>query len=167
MNASRLPEASASPASFSRTITPFAAPATVPANGQPANGRAPSLNGHALPTNDNRVNGHHGPRRRTPSVVALPEIDRRTDNRRPAQTRATLAVLELDGRTAHTTHEIMTRDASISGVSFLLRESLAVGQMCRITIHNGRTTTHLCEVIRSRPISNGRHEMAVQFRKTL
>ncbi|HEX4795916.1 MAG TPA: hypothetical protein VH370_19160 [Humisphaera sp.] len=131
------------------------------------NGHAPSLNGHALPAPAPRVNGQQGPRRRTPSVVALPEVDRRTDNRRPAQTRATLAVLELDGRTTHTTHEIMTRDASISGVSFLLRESLAVGQMCRIQIHNGRTTTHLCEVIRSRPISNGRYEMAVQFRKTL
>ena len=117
------------------------------------------------------------PLRRRPSALAgppmtLPPIsladrDRRHDHRRPVQTKATLTIAngtELAGQ-----HEILLRDQSLSGVSFLLREPLTVGQTCRIVINGSRTGTssHLCEVVRSRPVSNGRFEMAVQFRKDL
>ena len=67
----------------------------------------------------------------------------------------------LDGDSIKSKHEILTRDLSLSGVSFLLRESLAVGQMCKLLVGSH---THLCEVVRSRLLSNGRHEMAVMFR---
>jgi hypothetical protein len=103
---------------------------------------------------------------RKPSVVALPGIERRHDNRAPLQGKAVLTVLDAAG--VHRSHDILTRDVSFAGISFLLRESLSVGQACRIQIHGaGSPATHLCEVVRSRPLSNGRYEMAVQFRKAL
>jgi len=94
--------------------------------------------------------------------------DRRTSHRGPVQTKARLTVLDaaaLDGAS----HDIMTREASLSGITFLLRESLSVGQKCRVEFdsngHPGKR--YLAEIVRSRPISGGRYEMAMEYRKPL
>lgn len=104
--------------------------------------------------------------RRPPVVLQSPVIpDRRRDSRKPLQTRSTLVV--LDGPEADTVHDVLTRDMSFSGVSFQLKLSLSVGQRVRLEVHapGTGTTRQLAEVVRSRPLSNGKFEMAVQFRK--
>ena len=90
--------------------------------------------------------------------------DRRRENRKPMQTPAKLTI--VDGSGAGNVHDVMTRDLSFSGVSFLLRDELSVGQNCRIDMNgNGNPKqSRLCEVIRARALSNGKYEMAVKFR---
>ena len=120
----------------------------------------------AQSTNSARPLGRNGRPHRQPMVTALPELDRRNDSRKPMPGKATLTV--LDGPTPNSVHQIQTRDLTPTGVSFLSREPISVGLICRLDITTpGKPATHACEIIRSRPLSNGRYEMAVQFRKSM
>src|SRR4051812_31597997 len=101
-----------------------------------------------MPFPDDSGSRERAPRDATENVTNGATFERRRDHRRPSQGRATLTV--LDGALADTRHDIHTRDLSSDGVSFLLRESLAVGQNCRIDIQaNGSgPQSWLCEVVR-------------------
>jgi hypothetical protein len=104
--------------------------------------------------------------RRPPVILQSPVVpDRRRDSRKPLQTRATLTI--LDGAEANSVHDVLTRDMSFSGVSFQLKLPLSVGQRCRLDVAGSgpNGAYHVCEVVRARPLSNGKFEMAVQFRK--
>jgi hypothetical protein len=103
--------------------------------------------------------------RRPPVVLQSPLIpDRRRDSRKPLQTRGTVVV--LDGPDANSVHDVLTRDMSFSGVSFQLKLPLNVGQRVRLEVQSPSNgiTRRMAEVVRSRPLSNGKFEMAVQFR---
>ena len=95
--------------------------------------------------------------------IRLSLSDRRHSLRGPTHAKAKLTI--LDGAGAGETHDIHTRDQSLSGLSFLLRQSLSVGQQCRLEFEHQSGQHHVAEIVRSRPISGGRHEMALQFRK--
>jgi hypothetical protein len=91
--------------------------------------------------------------------------DRRKDLRRSVLTKAIVKI--VNGAQAGRVFEVLTRDLSNSGLSFLLREPLGVGLQLEVEMAGpgGRgQVMHQCEVVRSRPVSNGRFEMAAQFR---
>jgi hypothetical protein len=103
--------------------------------------------------------GPPGPR----PIATLPVSarERRHENRKPLQSKARLRI--LDGPGANAVFEVLTRDLSLSGVSFVLRQALALGQKCRIEMPFPGGRPQSCEVVRARALSNGRFEMAVQF----
>src|SRR4051812_5802304 len=84
---------------------------------------------------------------------ALVLRERRRDNRGPVMKPGKLTV--LDGAHAGEGFDVQTRDLSLAGVSFLLRVPLAVGQ--RVMLQNGVGRARSAEIVRSRPLSNGKH----------
>ena len=69
----------------------------------------------------------------------------------------------LDGRQ----FPVTLRESAEGGLAFMLKESLPVAQACRIITNPGEPTsqTRQAEVVRARPISNGRYEVAVRLHR--
>ena len=86
--------------------------------------------------------------------------ERRRDLRRPMQSRATLTI--LDGPGAGASHDVTTRDLSLSGVAFLLKNPLDLGQACRLDMPG--QSGGVCQVVRCRPLSVGKYEIGIQYR---
>ncbi len=90
--------------------------------------------------------------------------DRRTNHRGPIQSKARLIVTDALG--IEQSYEIMSRESAAGEQTFLLRETLSVGQSCRIEFEPAKRKFS-AEVVRSRAISAGRYEMTIELRKTL
>ena len=89
--------------------------------------------------------------------------DRRRERRGPVRREAQVTI--LNGLASGETYDVITRDASTSGSSFYLRTVLPVGTRLKITemVDERPHRTFEGEVTRTRPISNGRHEMSVRY----
>jgi hypothetical protein len=103
------------------------------------------------------------PQSNTSSASPGPRLmfhERRREKRQIVLVKARLSV--LDGPNTGLATEVQTRDLSLAGICFLLREELRVGQYCQIELPGQRLRR--CEVIRSRLLSSGKYEIAVQYR---
>ena len=86
--------------------------------------------------------------------------ERRRETRQVSLMKGMMKV--LDGANAGTELEISTRNVSCSGLCFLIKQELRVGQTCEIRFENGNSKTY--EVVRSRVLSSGKWEIAVTKR---
>ncbi|MEM1012551.1 MAG: PilZ domain-containing protein [Planctomycetota bacterium] len=89
--------------------------------------------------------------------------DRRRERRGPVRRSAKVEV--TSGLFGGEQFDVVIRDASLAGSAFYLKESLPVGTKLRLTeiIDERPHRAFVGEVTRTRPISNGRHEMNVRY----
>lgn len=89
--------------------------------------------------------------------------DRRRERRGPVRREAQVTV--LGGLAGGETYTVVTRDASTAGSSFYLKVALPIGARVRVVelVDERPHRSFEGEVVRSRPISNGRHEMNVRY----
>lgn len=89
--------------------------------------------------------------------------DRRRERRGPVRREAHVTVLSGVARDEH--YVVTTRDASTAGSSFYLKSPLPLGTRVKVVemVDERPHRSFQGEVIRSRPISNGRHEMNVRY----
>lgn len=89
--------------------------------------------------------------------------DRRRERRGPVRREALVTV--LSGIARDEQYLVTTRDASTAGSSFYLKSPLPLGTRVKVVemVDERPHRSFQGEVIRSRPISNGRHEMNVRY----
>lgn len=106
------------------------------------------------------------PPKNGPPQTAGSVADRRQHPRRRVVANAT-ATVGAGPAGACQTHAIITRNMSLGGICFWASQQFTVGQSLQINIPANQKDhgTYLCEVIRSRPLSSGKYEMAAKIRE--
>jgi len=91
------------------------------------------------------------------------EAERRRETRQTAQLKVTL---NTPGRPAR---DVVTKDRSFSGISFVASEPLSLGHDCHVELENADQTfaRFLAKVVRCRRIADNEYEIAVQFRRQI
>src|SRR3954447_20746199 len=89
-----------------------------------------------------------------------------SDSERRSETRDTTP-LKVTLHTTGATRELVTKDRSFSGISFVANESMSLGQDCQIVLENADRTfaRFMARVVRSVSIDEKSFEIAVQFRR--
>ena len=94
--------------------------------------------------------------------MKMSDADRRSESRDTTPLKVTLY-------TAGATRELLTKDRSFSGISFIAAEPMALGQDCQVVLENGDQTfaRFTARVVRSVSIDERTFEIAVQFRRQI
>ncbi len=95
--------------------------------------------------------------------LKLSEADRRHEVRETAQLQVTLTT--AGGKT----RQLLTKDRSFSGISFITDEPLSLGTDCHIVVENADHTfaRFMARVVRVSRIDEQTSEIAVQFRRQI
>ena len=99
----------------------------------------------------------------TPTNLKLTDPERRRESRESAQLKVTLTTPGGEAR------DVMTKDQSFSGISFVTTSPMGLGQDCHVTLENADKTfmRFVAKVIRCRPMEDGSFDVAVQFRRQI
>lgn len=95
------------------------------------------------------------------------KFDRRREQRSTTAVWVTMTI--LNGPGAGSTHQLVSRDSSFSGVSFTVDQPLSLGQRCTLFLQNPDQTIarFVAQVIRSRTTADGRCEVALRFQRQI
>lgn len=95
--------------------------------------------------------------------MKLAEADRRHEERQSTPLKVTLHLAN------GATRELVSKDRSFSGLSFVMPEGMALGQDCQIVLENADQTfaRFMARVVRSVSLAEGLFEVAVQFRRQI
>ncbi len=100
-----------------------------------------------------------------PMKMAEPsaEPNRRREVRNTTQLKVTLTT------PGGACRDVLTKDSSFSGISFVTNEAMSLGHECHIVLENADHTfmRFVAKVIRSRRMDGGEYEIAVQFRRQI
>ncbi len=95
--------------------------------------------------------------------MKMSDSERRRETREAAQLKVSLTTPGGQSR------DVVTKDQSFSGISFVTAEAMGLGQDCHVTLENADHTfmRFVAKVIRCRPIDDGTFDVAVQFRRQI